>query len=106
MARKKKKPVELKLTQLEIARLDLHQARNDLQLQIIEKFKGKLLLHTLDYQREQAIMKGKIRDSENSGKEAREDYNAQIKAIEKRLDVDMKKYIVADDGTLTHEDDL
>lgn len=102
----KKEKQELRLTELELARLDLHDTRIRLQQTIVEKLKFKQAIVTTEYQKEMGAVKGKIAEANGSISEAQQDSNAQVNDIEKRLGIKLSEYTVADDGTLTKESDL
>ena len=96
----------MRLEEIEIAKLDLHSTRMQLQIQIKEKLNLGVQLLGIKYQEERSMIKVKMMGCENSRIEARDDYNMIIKQIEERFGIKMSEYIVSDDGTLTHEKDI
>ena len=96
----------LKLEQLEMAKLDLHSTRVQLQVQIKEKLSLAVQLLGIKYQEERNVLKAKMMGCENSRIEAKDDYNAIIRDVENRFKINMSEYIVADSGVLTHEKDV
>ena len=95
-----------KLTELELTRLELYEARRDLQSSVLDKLKFKMDLLGIRYMEEKAIIQGQMKSTDNSRDEFTQAYNAQIAAIEKRLGINMKKCLVADDGTVTFDEDI
>ena len=95
-----------KLTELELTRLELYEARRNLQSAVLDKLKFKMDLLGIRYMEEKAVIQGRMKSTDNSRDEFTQAYNAQIAAIEKRLGINMKKCLVADDGTVTFDEDI
>jgi hypothetical protein len=112
MPRKKKTPdiedimVKPKLTELEMAKLDGFRTRAELQISVMDRVRLQMALLSIRYKEEQAVLKGKLKSSDNSREEAMLAYNSLMAEIETRLGVKMEECVVADDGTLTHQDEI
>ena len=95
------------LTPYELSQLQLHQVRAQLQSNIIENLKMKLNLLAIQYQNDQAVIRGQMKGAEDSRSEAHMDHNAMIAEIEARLKIKLSEYVVDDHtGILRHEDNL
>ena len=95
------------LTPYELSQLQLHQVRAQLQSNIIENLKMKLNLLAIQYQNDQAVIRGQMKGAADSRSEANMDHNAMIAEIEARLKIKLSEYVVDDHtGILRHEDNL
>lgn len=97
---------EMVVTETEMLKMDLHMTRVQLQTQIREKFNLATQLLAVKYQEERSVLKAKMMGCDNSRAEARDDYNAIIRGVEQRFKINMSEYVVADNGVLTHEQDV
>lgn len=89
-----------RLTPLEMARLELHETRMQLQTAIIEKFKHRNELLSIEYQRNKSLIQEKMRQAGNSRTEAQNDYTAQRDEAEKRLSISFHNCTISDDGLI------
>lgn len=90
------------LTEKELNRLELHDARMNMSVAQINQFKFQEALKKIEMSNELAIIRGHQANAKGSLKAAREDNNAVIKGIEERLGLKMADYTVSDDGTLNY----
>jgi hypothetical protein len=95
-----------KLTELEMVKLDGLRTRAELQISVMDRIRLQMELLSIRYKEEQAVLKGKLKSSDNSREEAMLVYNSLMVEIETRLGVKMEECVVADDGTLTHQDEI
>jgi len=96
---------QMELTDLEMARLELHQTRMTLQTNVIDKLKFKLTIMDAEYQKNKAVVKNEMRAAEQSRIAAQRNHNEQIVEIEKRLGISMTEHTVNELGVVVHQDD-
>jgi hypothetical protein len=97
---------ELKLTELEISNLDLHQNRRSLQQEIMKRIQLQIELLDIKYKNERDLLRNYLRGADSSSASAGRDYNDTLRSIENRLNIKMSKYVTKDDGTLIREKDI
>jgi len=94
------------LSELELAKLDGAQARRDLQTALMDKTKLQQDMLTVSYREQMAGLKALHRNHDASRREITDEYNDVLKSIEERLGITMSECTVADDGAVTHQDDI
>lgn len=94
------------LTKLELAQLDAAQARISLQAALMDKTKLQQAQCTREYQDNFAALKALFRNHEASKREITEEYHQVLRGVESRLGITMSECTVADDGAVTHQDDI
>lgn len=98
-----KKPEDeekLALTELEMKTLELHEARVAMQAAVIEKLQYRERLMLIEQREQLALIRGKQKDCVVSMERARSDYNQTLAGVQERLGVDLKDYVIGEDGTL------
>ncbi len=94
------------LTELEMSKLDGGEARRALQTALIDKTRLQQEILTVRYREDMAALKSRSRSHEASIREITSEHNAVLESIEKRLGIKMSECTVADDGAVTHQEDI
>ena len=85
-------PPEFYLTELELAHIELHTTRIQMNQAQVEKFKAIEQIKKMEQQQELAIIRSQQRDAHESANSAANDFNNLIISIENRLGISMKEY--------------
>jgi len=97
---------ELRMTEVEMARMELHEARANGQLAIVEKLQLAEKLLGIDYREKVAANRAKQADAQRSMTEAQEEGRAVIAGLEKRLGIKFDDYVLQDSGELKHREEI
>lgn len=91
---------ELRLTELEMKELELHQTRADMNAAILEKLNYKERLMKIEQAQQLNGLRQKAKEAMVSLESARNDYNQTRNNVATRLNINLDNYIVQDSGVL------
>jgi hypothetical protein len=101
----KKKNGVMKLTKLELAELDLNQARVDMQATVLQNLQMKEKLLSIDYSTQRDAIRRKQVETAQSMEQIKNEYNDTRRGIEKRLKVSLDQCTVRQDGVVIMVDE-